>query len=345
MTNIVQSIGYSLGKLHTGFFAYLCDIYREGEREPLEAVLETLGVPVPAIPTPAREWNSIDLAILDGQERRPRILIEMKVDDHEHETTRVINGVRKKGYQTDLYAEAFPECDAYLYVTLGLGEYFHAPYGHRFRWVRLRDFLGALDRIAAPNHFVEQWRDALRNELDIRERVFHLDRSRLWECRAGAWNIYFLGRLKEELLQSLGHNSLDIDPTCYTYGTRPDTILNFGWSREPEYMEINNNGRLNLKLSFDNRADAATREGAVREAMRKVVQSYASGSYRLHETGRVGASKTVASFDIGLVDEQECLRFAGTKEDSVRKVETILRVFYGRHGNNSLHIGGGGVRV
>lgn len=124
MANLISSIGYSLGKAHTGMLAYLCGLHREGVREPLERFFGALGVPMPMSPRAKREWNSVDLAIFDGESAAPALLIEMKVDDHDHKTTKRIDGNKATGYQTEIYGRAFPNCKAYLYVTLGMGEYF-----------------------------------------------------------------------------------------------------------------------------------------------------------------------------------------------------------------------------
>ncbi len=125
MANLIRSMGYSLGKVHVGMISYLCELYREGNREPFESFFASFNLLVPSNPVPRREWNSVDLAILeqtkDGQEI-PRILIEMKVDDHE-------SGSNQENYQTVRYALRWPSCQAYLFITLGKGEYYHSPQG------------------------------------------------------------------------------------------------------------------------------------------------------------------------------------------------------------------------
>lgn len=128
MANLIRSIGYSLGKVHAGMISYLCEMYREGNREPFESLLISLGIPVPFNPIPRREWNSVDLVILerteDGQET-PRILIEVKVDDYE-------SGNSQEHYQTVRDASRWPSCAMYLCITLGKGEYYHPPRSDRF---------------------------------------------------------------------------------------------------------------------------------------------------------------------------------------------------------------------
>ena len=331
MANLVASIGYSLGKLHSGMIAYLCELHREGSVRPLQTFLEALGVPIPERPVAAvREWNSIDLAILDAEDRQPQILVEMKVDDHDHETTKWIDGKKRRDSQTVLYADLFPNCGAYLYVTLGMGESFHAPYGPNFRWIRIRDFLAAVDRLEGKDQAIRDWAEAIRNELDLQDRVRRNDRSRMNQYRSGAWNIYFLGYLKESFEERSRCAGGAIDATCYTYGTAPDTILNFGWSRYPAYLEINNNGRLNLKINLEECATDDDKRRAIRTLLEEVTAAYQAGIFGVHEGGRVGASKTVASFDIGLRPIDGALQFANSQEDTLQRLQQVVEPFYSR---------------
>lgn len=99
MPNLISAVGYRLEKLHSGMIAYLCDLYREGVTGPLESLFRALDAPLPNLPTPKREWNSVDLAIFDGPASTPFLLIEMKVDQHEHETAKWIDGRKEDGYQ------------------------------------------------------------------------------------------------------------------------------------------------------------------------------------------------------------------------------------------------------
>ena len=52
MANLIESMGYSLGNIHVGLIAYMCDLYREGTVTPLESFLQTLAVPVPIFLNP-----------------------------------------------------------------------------------------------------------------------------------------------------------------------------------------------------------------------------------------------------------------------------------------------------
>jgi|GEM_PF-1315677 len=333
MPNVISAIGYSLGKVHTGMLVYLCDLHREGLVRPLESLFGALGISVPRRPTAFREWNSVDLAIFDGDEDVdgdkdvPRILVEMKVDDHEHKTTKRVDGHKERDFQTIVYPEAFPGCDEYVYITLGVGDHFRAPYGKRFRWIRLRDFAAALDKLDASDAILDNWKEAVRNEADLHKRVRHDDRSRLADYRPGAWNICFLGHLKDAFKEGSTGKMKDLDLTCYTCGRRPDTILNFGCSKLPEYLEINNNGRLNLKVNLEGCADHTAKRCTIAETSQWVRSAYPEVSHEVSESGRVGASKTVVSFDVGLCVSDDVLRFSQGAEHTLRSLREIVDVF------------------
>jgi hypothetical protein len=330
MANLVNSLGYSLGKVHTGLIAYLCDLCREGTREPLESLFGALGVRVPVIPVPRREWNSVDLAILEGDTGTPWILVEVKVDDHE-------GGGAQDDYQTVRYARAWPSCHAFLFVTLGMGEYFHPPRSDRFMWVRIRDLLRALECVKTQHAVVSQWTEEVRREVGLQDAVFRGDRSRLRDYRAGSWNIYFLGRLAEELAPALSAEAIPAEMTCYPYGTRPDTILNFGIlnfapEEAPQYLEINYSGKLHLKVSLGEIPETAW-PATVAAAIQKCQMARYDIAPTYHPSGRIGASKTIASFDVGLADDAGALRYLHSPEETRCRLLSVLRAFYGRRDN------------
>jgi hypothetical protein len=317
-------MGYSLGKVHSGLIAYFCDLYRDGTHEPLESLFGAFGVRVPSNPVPHREWRSLDLAIFDyGDMERPRILIEVKVDDHEGDTS-------EDNCQTIRYAREWPSCDAYLFITLGMGEYYHRPRCDRFTWVRIREFLRALECVKTPRDIINQWTEEVRREVQLQEAVFRGDRSRLSDYRAGSWNIYFLGHLADGLAPAFRTESIAVDPTCYPHGRRPDTILNFGWEREPQYMEINYNGRLNLKISLDTLKSATEQREAVDLAIQACRMARFEIAPTYHHGGKIGKSKTIASFDLGLANEGGALCYRNSPEETKQALLSILRVFYGR---------------
>lgn len=262
MANLIESMGYNLGKVHVGLIAYMCDLYRKNPA-PLESFLTTLEVPVPGEPKPIREWKSrqgrVDLAIFDGDEENPCFIIEMKVDDHETDQ------------QLERYTDAteYLKANARLLITLGNGEYYQRRENQNgFIWIKLSDFAKAVESACIANiSVINDWSIALRNELERRDSVKHNDRGNINSYRSGSWNITLLGQLREELPPELCE-AIGNRPTCYTYGPEPDTILNFGgglgnlFGDGPGnlYAEINKNGNLNVKIEFRNLGDPNERE-------------------------------------------------------------------------------------
>ncbi len=323
MANIVRSLGYSLGKVHCGLINYLYVLHQEGNREPLESFLSALGVRVPFSPRLEREWKSVDLAIFDHDRAEPSILIEIKVHDHE-------GGFKMENYQTVRYASKWPSCDAYLFVTLGIGEYYHAPRSNRFSWVRIRKFQKALEVIKTRDSIIEHWLDEIRREIDLQDRAARIDKSRIGEYRPKTnWNIYLFGHLAEMIEPQLRKDHSAVEMTCGCYGSRPDTIMNFGRRQEPFYMEINYNGKLNLKMSFD-KEPAETKRDIVQKAIDEWKQVDFGIAPSFHALNKIGDTKTIASFDVGLLDKDGFIEYKHSLEDTKQRLLSVLDKFYGR---------------
>lgn len=325
MANIIESFGYTLGKVHVGMLVYLCDLFREGKTEPLTTTLAAFEVPVPGNPIPRREWKigprqRVDLVVFDGLRETPSIVVEVKVDDFE--------GVQSDVWQTTLYSDVTPHDTHRLFITLGNGEYYRPP-DSRFKWIRLPDLFQAINAIVTPEPFIRQWRDALQNELDRRQIVSQDIRDHLHLFRAGSWNIIFLGQLKETLLASLANKPLDIEPTCYTHGTRPDTILNFGWSRYPRYAEINNNGRLNVKITFEDCKDDVERRTLYEETVALLKKALADEAKDIRRYDPESKTMTVLSIDIGLSASDGALGYRYGQGHTVDKLKHFLEILYG----------------
>jgi len=163
------------------------------------------------------------------------VAIEMKVDSHEG----LVRGVPQTIAYRKLLEEDTPGTP-FLFVTLGVGEFYHAPLGEleKVKWVCLRDFHEALKAITADDPLIEAWKAAVGNELDLQDRCFSCDRSRIEEYRGKTWILYLLGHLKEKLTESLTGRDIGIDPFVYTAGSGPDTILYFGRSRLPQATSL-----------------------------------------------------------------------------------------------------------
>lgn len=296
MANLVRAIGYSLGKLHIGLISYLIDLYTEGDRKPASEFFQALGIRFPQEPICRREWNSVDLAILereaDGSEK-PVILFELKVDDHE-------TGSTIDDYQTIRYAKRWPDCPCFVFITLGRGEYYHPPRSDRFKWIRIREFAKALCAIGEKDPVFQGWADQILREITLQDFAQNNDRRALHEYRAGNWNIYLLGALAELIREQIQRESFSIDITCGTYGTRPDTICSLDWFSDFLYLEINYDGFLNLKISFEKDDSTQKKFERVDESIAILKRIPFPIEPKFQSRGRIGNSKTIASFDIGL---------------------------------------------
>ncbi len=322
MANLIESMGYSLGKIHTGLIAYMCDLYRDGESRPLELFLKGIELPDSFKPVPKREYplgnrNRADLVILNAQNNLPFLIIEMKVDDHE------------SMHQTQRIADAAPAVEHFFFITLGHGEYYHPPYDKRFRWIRLSEFNDLIRQISAECPAIgpfNDWSQALQNEMNQRDDVRGNIRDHIGTFRAGSWNICFLGQLKESLWEELDVDFIEDNTTCYTHGNRPDTMLNFGWTRSPYYAEINNNGRLNCKVSFNGCQTPEERQmvyNAARQFLEHNLGVHNFRSYRVRDK-----TMTMVSLDIGLNVENGYLKYQADAQDTIHQLATLLRQFF-----------------
>jgi hypothetical protein len=326
VANFFCSVGYAAENVHSGMIAYLCDLWNEGEREPLGSFLDGLGVSLETDHDlhPALEWKQIDLVIRDKEDDSAIVAIEMKVDSHE--------GLVKGVPQTIAYPKLLPEGTLFLFVTLGVGEFYHAPHEEELvKWIRLRRFHEALKGISTDDLFIERWREAIGKELDLREKCFSADPSRIEEYRGKTWNLYLLGHLKEKVTESLSGRDIGIDPFVYTPGS-PDTILYFGRSKLPAYLEINQDGRLNLKVYLGDLEKEAQpkreRSQKAQDYYRELLKDFypEPTSPKLNPDWN---SKKIMSFDIGLERHNKNL-FLGAEESEIdARLSKVLEKFYG----------------
>lgn len=279
---------------------------------------------------PDREWQHIDLVVHDSEDDSPVLAIEMKVDSNE------VRPGREP--QTKAYPKLVPEGTLFLFVTLGAGEFYHAPLGaDHVEWICLRGFHEALKGISTEDLFIERWREAIGNELDLRERCFSADPSRrieeymIEEYRGKTWNLYLLGNLKEKLIESLSGQDIGIDPFVYPYGSAPDTILYFGRRKLPAYMEINQDGRLNLTVYLGDLDTEQPKRERVKNA-----QAYYQGLLRAYDpelkTRKLAPrakGRTIMSFDIGLERHNKNLFLGAQESEIVAKLSEVLEKFYG----------------
>ncbi len=326
MANFFCSVGYSAENVHSGMIAYLCDLWNEGEREPLGSFLDSLGVPLETENDLRAdlEWKRIDLVVRDAQDGSFVVAVEMKVDSHEGLTP-------SREPQTISYPKLI-EGAPLMFVTLGAGEFYHPPVGQseKVKWVRLRDFHEALEAISKDDPFIEGWRNTVANEVDLQDRCFSRDRSRIEEYRGKTWNLYFLGYLKKKLTGSLSDRDIGINTFVYTAGSGPDTILYFGRSKLPAYLEINQNGRLNLKVNLAKlkTEQKETRLSDAEDYYRNLLEDYHPDlNTRKLDTQR--KSRTVMSFDIGLDKSSGNFFYRSGRAETISKLIPVLETFYG----------------
>ncbi|HOY69074.1 MAG TPA: hypothetical protein PLP29_19520 [Candidatus Ozemobacteraceae bacterium] len=322
MANLVKSIGYALGKLHIGLISYLLDLYCEGNRKPLSQFMDSLGISFPLEPIHYREWNSVDLAILertaDGHEN-PAVIIELKVDDHE-------TGITNEEYQTNRYANRWPNCPCFVFITLGKGEYYHPPRNTKFHWIRIRQFERALRAISDPDMIVLGWLEQVQREVLHQDLAIAGNRRCVPDYRTGNWNIYVLGSLADAIRKQIPNETFGIDITCGTYGSRPDTICHLDWFTDDLYLEINYNGLLNVKMSFGKDDTTDAKHCKVDNAIEHLKTLPFPIVPRYQRRGRIGNSKTVASFDVGLIDRNGFLECKDSIESVKESVISILRI-------------------
>jgi hypothetical protein len=329
VANFFLSGGYAAENFHSGMIAYLCDLWNEGERAPLGSLLDGLGVSLGTENDlrPHREWKQIDLVIRDRENDSAIVAIEMKVDSHEG----LVGGVPQTIAYRKLLEEDTPDTP-FLFVTLGVGEFYHAPHGEELvEWICLRRFHEALKGISTDDLFIERWREAIGNELDLREKCFSADPSRrVEEYRGKTWNLCLLGHLKEKLTESLSGRDIGIDPYVYTPGS-PDTILYFGRCKLPAYLEINQDGRLNLKVyrgDLDTEQQKIERAKKAQEYYRALLDNFAPKltSIELYPNAQ---HKTIMFFDIGLERHNKNFFLVAQESEIVARLSEVLERFYG----------------
>lgn len=323
--NLIESIGYSLGKIHVGMIAYLCNLYSDGITGPLENVANSLEIALPKNPCPRREFPignrmKADIVIGNLQIREDNaIIIEIKIDDHEWE--------RESGWQTRIYADRVPEQTQKLFITLGHGEFYHAPHDDSWTWIRLPKFHEAVDNIARKFdniYGLQEWASALRNELRRRAMVIANDRTEHQSFRPGSWNVTFLGNLKENFEQMKIDS--DIDCSCYTYGQAPDTILNFGWSQDPVYAEINNNGTLNVKVAFGN-AGQEDRQRIYHDAVCRI-NTAIEPEPTINPCNEFVGTMTLISLNIEIINDAGAMRFRISINDTIQILKKYIEQIY-----------------
>lgn len=327
--NLVESIGYTIERIHSGLLAHLFKSNRPEYRACGREVLRALGCELEEdqIVHAKHEWKNIDL-VLTSEEGTPLVAFEFKVDSRE--------GTVRGKPQTEAYHERL-EAKApgvpLLYVTLGLATVYSKPEGDHYDWVDLDRFLEAvkctihLDGVGtrAPGIYAD-WIQALETEVQ-RKKVVEDGRHEAPEpyFRPGAWNIYLMASLREELIHK---EELPVwrNSSLYTYGQKPDTIWNLGRLPEREqhlYAEVNSNGMLNLKIKFRPDEGGSSKEAEFFDAQKAMKNRLELQVEPKSRGGFTGKSKTLLSVDVGFCVESGRFAFAESREHVLDRLRWV----------------------
>lgn len=324
MPNYFRSAGYSNGKLHTGVLAYACDLYNEGIDGPLRTFLGNHAAALGPRVYYRREWRNMDLAIFadDGREDLVAI-VEMKVDDFDSWSASLGT------YQTERYraaiAKEFEEGVAFIYITLGTGEFGPAP-SDGWEWRTLEQANRWASKWRAKDAVLGAWQEALQFELTLRDHCFRHDlAARSWIPHV-RWNLYVFASLIRELRRDR-ELMRRVGLEAYTVGRRPDTILNFGETYEGVYLEINYDGFLNLKIDLANTPEAS-RERRIREASREWRDALEEFHPQPPDRVRPGKSRTLAKLDVGLRKDGNHITYKRDASYTARRLRKIVPMVY-----------------
>ena len=342
--------------------AYLAELWQNGNKSPLQTLIDGLGVP--AIPpgtsiTPKLEYNNIDLALLD-ESGDALLLLEMKVDDAEgwkklgskdkQRFKALPPAIRQRCFknydnkteyirQTELYTlrhdMALSDAPRCAFVTLGTGEWreqFHSC-GEVWKHCGLEHFVAAANKIDLPDdQLFEQWKEALNKELFLRQNCWNpnvVDVEADSGDRKGLLQLMRLGDLRRILYTQHQVGSLGYAPHVHKTGLGPDTLMTFDWpnDKQPDayrYCEINNNGKLNFKLYFFKTGkDQAVKARQITSYQEDLAVIFPT-QVEIKEGGKVGKSKTVARLDIGLKPYSLTTKEGESPESVAAKLSDIL---------------------
>ena len=349
--NIIYSFGYENELTHTGMIHYMCDLWNNNNKIPLETFLKSLtGIDLLKKLNKLYAVREFDI----GNRKRADLVIQ---DDNsttiiaiEMKTKSLIDEEQLKSYLTskNLTSGTF-----ILLITLGLSEFNDrkSEGNNKIKQVKTQQIYDAVKAIPKNNKdlLLNQWENSLKNNLELSkiftEKRFKEFKEKLSEmsCTINPskyWNIYFLNYLKCEIEKDKGFNELKTtkyrNPLVYYWGAS-DIILNFWWvgsgnqlkSNNNTYLEINNNAKLNLKFYFPNRknSDEAKELNKVKSYYKKL---FPKSKFRYTEKGRKGKTTTLLSFDIGLTKKKsssgdELFSYSISKGTTVKEILKILK--------------------
>ncbi|MCB9773781.1 MAG: hypothetical protein H6750_05585 [Nitrospiraceae bacterium] len=91
-------------------------------------------------------------------------------------------------------------------------------------------FSEALQAINSPDKVIKDWIEEIKREIELQENVRNVRLAHVSGTGLSFRDVEHLssGPVGRNAKPKLANDAIDVDMTCYTYGHRPDTILNFG---------------------------------------------------------------------------------------------------------------------
>lgn len=140
--------------------------------------------------------------------------------------------------------------------------------------------------------------------------------------RKGSDKIYFLGKIKEYIIP------FSNDVKVYKHGTAPDTILNFGSTYSPLYCEINNNGKLNIKINLSSNLSEEEKKVEISKYQELINELRKCDEYadiQVIKNKKIGKSKTLAQLDVGISHRNKSnIFYSDNFENTIDKIKTGL---------------------
>lgn len=330
-TNIVESIGYTVERIHSGLLGHLFKDGHDPEHgKAAKLILDALGVGAHygSIGNAVAEWKNIDLVLTSQDTKTPIVAFEFKVDSRE--------GRRRDKPQMQTYEELLkgePEKVPLFYVTLGLSGVHREQSEQRERvgtWIDLARFLEAVQPTSTLGHVYGDWIEALSHELARRNAFEHdLLPETDDNFRSGSWNSYLMACLRGRLVKS--------DPTgpwtrstIYTLGQKPDTIWHFGellGRKAYVYAEVNSNGKLNLKIKFGE-IPKASREQIFNDERAELETKLRGFAFKPNKLGGFdGKTKTLLSVNVGLRGGSR-FRFCESRDHLLKRLRDVAKILF-----------------
>jgi hypothetical protein len=366
-TNFIYSFGYEYERTHTGMIRYLCNLWNNDCKFPLNSFLQYLigddllkkvskieAKPEYCISSVPR--RSADLIIFNNSNGAsdPIIAIEMKTTDK----------IGKSQIDSYLNSNKFNEKTVILCVTVGG----ISDYGNRYlakelesnkrlRHIDTTKFYGGINAALEKTpkntldkfgyELIKQWGNSIKEDLDTRKfpadgntENFDAFSKKLTStthtfCKPSRyWDLYFLDSLLESI--KLDTRFIDLQknqpitkyPSVYPKG-QVDTILNFWWPPDSyhTYIEINDNCKMNLK--YEN--NGLKKADELRIEYKSKYKIYIP-DITITERGRMGKTTALLNFDVGIIrsknGNEKLFTFSKDKEATIQKIVNVLECHF-----------------